>query len=171
MNPTSIYRHVVMLYAGEVGINGPGFCAHSLRSTAATNALNGGADTSVIADLWRMRADGTEPRQITNFGAMSWAPFPHPSGEYVFFTTNKLGFENFELYIVDFEGRKEPVRVTYTPGFDGLPVPDPEGRRLTWTSNRRGGGAQILLAEWNHAGALEALRKAPDRIAASAGGE
>ena len=125
----------------------------------------------LIADLWRMRADGTEPRQITNFGAMSWAPFPHPSGEYVFFTTNKLGFENFELYIVDFEGRKEPVRVTYTPGFDGLPVPDPEGRRLTWTSNRRGGGAQILLAEWNHAGALEALRKAPDRIAASAGGE
>jgi hypothetical protein len=39
----------------------------------------------------------------------------------VIFASNKLGFENFELFIVDIDGRKEPVRVTYTEGFDGLP--------------------------------------------------
>ncbi len=116
-----------------------------------------------ISDLWSMRADGSDPRQITDFGSMSWAPFPHPSGGYILFTTNKLGFANFELFIVDPRGEKEPVRVTYTEGFDGLPVPAPDGRSLAWTSNRRGGGAQLMLADWNHEAAVDALARAPRR--------
>jgi len=31
------------------------------------------------------------------------------------------------------------VRVTYTDGFDGLPVPSPDGKQLAWTSSRAGG--------------------------------
>ena len=58
---------------------------------------------------------------------MSWAPYMHPSGEYIIFASNKLGFENFELFMVDAPGTKEPVRVTYSDGFDGLPVPSPDG--------------------------------------------
>lgn len=66
--------------------------------------------------------------------------------------------------MVDAEGAKEPVRVTYTTGFDGLPVPSPNGRQLAWTSSRSGGSAgQLYLAEWNHAAALEAVRNAPPR--------
>jgi Tol biopolymer transport system component len=118
----------------------------------------------LIADIWTMNLDGSDPRQITDFGAMSWAPFQHPSGDYFLFASNKLGFENFELFMVDSAGTREPVRVTYSPGFDGLPVPSPDGRRLAWTSSRSGGGAgQIFLAEWNHAKALDALRNAPPR--------
>ena len=78
-------------------------------------------------------------KQITDFGAMSWAPYEHPSGEYFLFASNKLGFENFELFMVDTQGTKEPVRVTYSDGFDGLPVPSPDGRQLAWTSSRSGG--------------------------------
>ena len=69
-----------------------------------------------------------DQRQITNFGAMSWAPYEHPSGKYFVFASNKLGFDNFELYMVDAAGTKEPVRVTYSAGFDGLPVPSPDGK-------------------------------------------
>jgi Tol biopolymer transport system component len=95
---------------------------------------------------------------------MSWAPYEHPSGEYILFASNKLGFENFELFMVDRDGSKEPVRVTYSDGFDGLPVPSPDGTRLAWTSSRSGGGAgQIFLAEWNHAKAREAIAKSPSR--------
>ena len=36
---------------------------------------------------------------------MSWAPFFHPSGEYVLFVSNKLGFDNFEMFMVDAMGR------------------------------------------------------------------
>ena len=73
---------------------------------------------------------------------MSWAPYMHPSGEYFIFASNKLGFENFELFIVDTAGAKEPVRVTYTDGFDGLPVPSPDGKTLAWTSSRAGGSGR-----------------------------
>src|SRR4249920_555022 len=84
-------------------------------------------EKGVIADVWTMKPDGSEARQITHFGAMSWAPYEHPSGRYIIFASNKLGFDNFELYMVDAQGTKEPVRVTYSEGFDGLPVPSPDG--------------------------------------------
>ena len=66
--------------------------------------------------------------------------------------------------MVDSQGTKEPVRVTYSDGFDGLPVPSPDGRQLAWTSSRSGGAAgQLFLAQWNHEKALEAIRNAPPR--------
>ena len=121
-------------------------------------------EAGLIADIWTMNVDGTDQRKITEFGAMSWAPYIHPSGRYVIFASNKLGFENFELFLVDVDGRKEPVRVTYTEGFDGLPVPSPDGRLLAWTSNRAGGReGQIFLADWNHEAALSALASAASR--------
>jgi Tol biopolymer transport system component len=95
---------------------------------------------------------------------MSWAPYIHPSGEYILFASNKLGFENFEVFMVDIDGKKEPVRVTYTEGFDGLPVPSPDGTQLAWTSSRGGDrGGQIFLAQWNHEAARKALADAPPR--------
>lgn len=121
----------------------------------------------LIADVWSMNVDGTDSKRITDFASMSWAPYPHPSGAYLFFTSNKLGMDNFEIFIVDVQGLKEPVRVTFSDGFDGLPVPAPDGRKLAWTSNRRGAGGQIFLADWDHERALEALRRAPARSKAA----
>ncbi len=119
------------------------------------------------ADVWTMNPDGSDQRRITDFGSLSWAPYLHPSGEYLFFASNKLGFTNFEIYIVDVEGAKEPVRVTTTDGFDGLPVPSPDGTELAWTSSRHGdsgrGSGQIFVADWNHPKAIELLAAAPTR--------
>jgi Tol biopolymer transport system component len=121
-------------------------------------------EAGLIADVRTMNLDGTDERQITDFGAMSWAPYIHPSGAYVLFASNKLGFENFEVFMVDIDGKKEPVRVTYSDGFDGLPVPSPDGTQLAWTSSRGGGReGQIYLAQWNHQKALEAIKNAPPR--------
>jgi Tol biopolymer transport system component len=123
-------------------------------------------EQGLIADVWTMNLDGTDQRQVTDFGAMSWAPYIHPSGRYVIFSSNKLGFENFELFLVDIDGAREPVRITYSEGFDGLPVPSPDGTQLAWTSNRSGGReGQIYLAQWNHVQALAALDAAPRRSA------
>jgi Tol biopolymer transport system component len=122
-------------------------------------------ETGLYADIWTMTLDGKDLRQVTSFGAMSWSPFQHPSGEYFIFSSNKLGFENFELFIVDSAGKKEPVRVTYTDGFDSLPVFTPDGKQLSWTSTRSGGEeGQIFLAQWNHEKAMEALKNAPPRV-------
>jgi len=103
------------------------------------------------AEIWTMKIDGSDQKQITHLGVMSWAPFYHPSGEYLMFATNKHGFGNFELYLVDTEGKKEPVRVTHTDGFDGLPVFTPDGNKLTWTSSRTTEkGSQLFMTQWNH---------------------
>jgi Tol biopolymer transport system component len=119
-------------------------------------------EQGLLADIWTMNLDGTDQKQITDFGSMSWAPYMHPSGEYIIFSSNKLGFENFELFMVDAAGTREPVRVTYSDGFDGLPVPSPDGKTLAFTSSRSGGAAgQLFLAQWNHEKALEAIHNAP----------
>lgn len=102
----------------------------------------------------RLSNAGAKPqiRQLTRLDAMSWAPFYHPSGDYVVFSTNLHGFANFELYAVDAKGHKEPVRVTYRDGFDGLPAFAPGGAQISWTSGRTGSGdSQIFLADWNDA--------------------
>jgi Tol biopolymer transport system component len=119
-------------------------------------------ESGMIADVWTMKLDGSDKRRVTDFKSMSWAPFYHPSGKYFIFTSNKLGFENFELFIVDAAGEHEPVRVTFTPGFDGLPVFSPDGKKLCWTSGRTGDGkSQLFLADWNDEAARAALGAAP----------
>jgi len=116
------------------------------------------------ADIYSMNLDGSDVRQLTDFEAMSWAPYYHPTMEYVIFASNKLGYSNFELYIVDIEGIKEPVRITHTDKFDGLPVFSPDGKKLVWTSSRTpGGDAQLFISDWNHDQALNALAKSPPR--------
>jgi Tol biopolymer transport system component len=121
-------------------------------------------EQGLIADVWTMNLDGSNQRQVTRFGSMSWAPYMHPSSEYLLFASNKLGFENFEVFMVDVAGTKEPVRITYSDGFDGLPVPSPDGTQLAWTSSRGGGReGQIFLAQWNHEAARAALARAPQR--------
>jgi len=125
---------------------GPFFSPDGKRITWRRFTPNG-----AIAEVWTMNVDGSDARQLTRLGAMSWAPFYHPSGEYLIFTTNKHGFDNFELYLVDAAGKSEPVRVSFSPGFDGLPVFTPDGKRVAWTTNRTASKqSQIFLADWNH---------------------
>ncbi|HZO84268.1 MAG TPA: peptidase M28, partial [Verrucomicrobiae bacterium] len=118
-------------------------------------------ESGAIADVYTMEANGSDVRQVTRFESMSWAPYYHPSGKYLIFTSNKLGFSNFELHIVDAEGRSTPVRVTFTDGFDGLPVFSPDGKKLCWTSGRTADGkSQLFIGDWNNGAALAALQGA-----------
>lgn len=52
LDPGSIYRNVVMKYAKATGIvaEAVGVCVHSMRATAATNALSNGADIAKVRE-------------------------------------------------------------------------------------------------------------------------
>ncbi|MFG0255125.1 MAG: M28 family peptidase, partial [Rhodopirellula sp. JB053] len=130
------------------------------------------APNGATAEIFTMNVDGTDVKRLTNLNAMSWAPYFHPCGDYLIFTTNRHGFANFELYLVRADGTGEPVRVTTTPGFDGLPVFLPGGDQLSWTSNRvlnadgslameddkpKQGTSQIYLADFDDQKARELL--------------
>ena len=71
---------------------------------------------------------------------------------------------------MDVQGRGDPVRITNTKGFDGLPVFTPDGKHLSWTSKRGGtGGSQIYMANWDDAGARAQLGLEKQPLANSVG--
>lgn len=113
--------------------------------------------SGATAEIYVMNRDGSDQKQVTSLNAMSWAPFFHPSGKYLIFTSSITGFSNFELFIVDVEGKKKPVRVTYEDDFDGLPTFSPDGSKISWTHRNQKGESQIFIADWNHEKALEQL--------------
>jgi len=80
-------------------------------------------------ELYVANADGSEALQITWLGAASFAPFFHPSGKRIIFSSNHgdpKGRE-FDLFAVNVDGTGLE-RVTYAPGFDGFPMFSPDGR-------------------------------------------
>jgi len=110
------------------------------------------------AEIWTMDVDGSNQRQLTAEAMVSWGPYFHPSGDYIIYSSNVLGHANFELFMIDVEGVKEPVRVTNTAGTDILPVFSPDGSQLAWSSTRTAdGSSQIYIADWNDQAARELL--------------
>lgn len=76
---------------------------------------------------------------------VNWAPFWHPTGEYLLYTTSEQGHQNYEIYSVEVPlGVRDGVkpadlkrrRLTSGPGFDGLPAFSTDGGLLLWTSQR-----------------------------------
>ena len=116
-------------------------------------------ENGLVAEIYTMDVTGDNPKRLTSLNVMSWAPFFHPSGDYLVFATNKHGFTNFEVYMVDANGKQEPQRITFTDGFDGLPVFTPDGNELVWTTNRTSNKkSQLFTAKWNDAEARKALK-------------
>jgi Tol biopolymer transport system component len=112
----------------------------------------------MTAEVYTMNLDGSDKKQLTHSNTMNWAPYYHPSQKYIIYTTNTQGFANFELYIVDSQGKHEPVRVSFLDGFDGLPVFTPDGDEVYWTRKKDNNDvSQVYRANWNHQAALKAL--------------
>jgi len=107
-------------------------------------------------EIWIMNADGSNKKQVTNLGAASFAPFMHPDGKRIIFSSNygdPKGRE-FDLYIVDVDG-KNLQRVTTSAEFDGFPMFTKDGKRIVWASNRNGkvqGETNLFIADWVEAG-------------------
>lgn len=103
-------------------------------------------------DIRVMDADGSNKRRITDFPGANFAPYWHPSGEKIIFSSNMddpRGRE-FELYLIDVDGTGLE-RITWSDDFDGFPVFSPDGSHLVFASNRHGsepGETNVFIAEW-----------------------
>lgn len=103
-------------------------------------------------ELWVANADGSEARQITRLGGANFAPFFHPDGKRIIFSSN---FESprsgaFDLFLINVDGTGLE-KVTTHREFDSFPMWSPDGRKLVWASNRHGnqtGETDIFIADW-----------------------
>jgi TolB protein len=103
-------------------------------------------------EIFVMDADGKNMRQITNLGSASFAPFFHPSGKKIIFSSNYQGdnTRDFNLYMINIDGTGLE-RITYNPTFDGFPMFSPDGKHIVFASNRfdkKGTETNIFIADW-----------------------
>ncbi len=104
-------------------------------------------------EIFVMNADGSDQRRITNLGGANFAPFFHPSGEKIIFSSNHEEpprSRNFDLYLINLDG-SGLSKVTHTPTFDGFPMFSPDGSKLVFASNRHGlveGETNIFITDW-----------------------
>ena len=102
-------------------------------------------------ELWVADADGSNAKQITDLGAANFAPYFHPDGQRIIFSSNHAtGGRTFNLYIINVDG-SGLEQVTDRDDFDGFPMFSPDGTKLVWASNRNGaaeGDTNIFIADW-----------------------
>lgn len=103
-------------------------------------------------ELFVADADGKNPRQITYLDTAAFAPYFHPSGKRILFSTNKgdpTGRE-FNIWAVDIDG-SNMEQITFTPGFDGFPMFSWDGKKIAFASNRNNkkrGETNVFVADW-----------------------
>jgi Tol biopolymer transport system component len=103
-------------------------------------------------ELFICNTDGSDLTQITNLGNANWAPFFHPSGNKVIFSSNhksEKGFP-FNLFMINIDG-SNLEQITFDGVFDAFPMFSYDGKKLVFSSNRNNGGTRstnLFIADW-----------------------
>jgi Tol biopolymer transport system component len=115
-------------------------------------------------------ADGSDPMQLTDLDAASFAPSFHPTEDVIIFSSNvgdPKGRE-FDLWAMRSDG-SGLRRITHSPGFDGFPHFSPDGKLLAFSSNRATAPGKsdtnVFVARWKGFIPLDPAAERPaDRI-------
>lgn len=103
-------------------------------------------------EIYTCNVDGSNLKKITGFGKANWAPYFHPSGTKILFSSNhasKRGYD-FQLYMLNLNGSGIEA-VTTESNFNAFPMFSPDGKHLVWSSNRNNGGTHdtnVFIADW-----------------------
>jgi hypothetical protein len=103
-------------------------------------------------EIFTCNIDGTDLKQVTHLGKANWAPFYHPSGKKIIFSSNHKGSRGFEfnLFMINEDGTGLE-QITYDKVFDSFPMFSPDGKRIIFSSNRNNKGTRdtnLFVAEW-----------------------
>jgi TolB protein len=103
-------------------------------------------------EIYTCNVDGSDLVQVTHLGKANWAPFYHPSGKKIIFSSNhhsQRGYD-FQLYMVNTDGT-QVERITQESMFNAFPMFSPDGKKLVFSSNRNNGGGRdtnLFIADW-----------------------
>jgi TolB protein len=104
-------------------------------------------------EIYTCNIDGSDLKQVTQLGKANWAPFFHPDGKRIIFSSNHLstgrGF-NFQVYMVNSDGTGLKA-LTSESAFNAFPMFSPDGKQMVFSSNRNNGGTKdtnVFIADW-----------------------
>ena len=114
--------------------------------------LKQGLVAPTAMEIFTCNADGSDLKQITHLGKANWAPFYHPSGKKIIFSSNHKGTRGFEfnLFMINQDG-SGLEQITYDKVFDSFPMFSPDGKRIIFSSNRHNKGTRdtnLFVADW-----------------------
>jgi len=103
-------------------------------------------------ELYVCNVDGSDLKKITDLGSANWAPFFHPNGKKVIFSTNhhRKKHDGFNLFMINLDGTGLE-QITYDGVFDAFPMFSPDGKKLVFSSNRNNHGTHetnLFVADW-----------------------
>ncbi|OGW65182.1 MAG: hypothetical protein A3H49_08930 [Nitrospirae bacterium RIFCSPLOWO2_02_FULL_62_14] len=161
-------RHVRRLTT-EIGYDGGAFFSPDskrivYRASHPTNQTELDAYKALLAqnlvepgqlEIFVMNADGSDKRQVTSNGSSNFAPYFHPDGKRIIFSSNqhdrgKDGPPTFHLYLINDDGTGLE-QVTTTGRFNSFPMFSPDGKRVVWASDRNAtekGEFNLFIADW-----------------------
>jgi TolB protein len=92
--------------------------------------------TPMKMELWLANGDGSNAKQITNYGCASFAPTFTPDGKKLLFASNKAKCDSslFELYLINLDG-SGLEQVTDYGKFTSFPEFSPDGKKLIFSSS------------------------------------
>ena len=103
-------------------------------------------------EIYTCNVDGSDLKQITSLGKANWAPFYHPSGKKIIFSSNhhsKKGYD-FQLFMINEDGTGLE-QITNQSMFNAFPMFSYNGKKLIFSSNRLNGGTRdtnLFIADW-----------------------
>lgn len=116
--------------------------------------LTEGLVTPTEMELYTCNIDGSDLKKITSLGKANWAPFFHPSGEKIIFSSNHASEKGypFNLFMINVDG-SGLEQVSYDGVFDAFPMFSRSGEYLLFSSNRNNEGTHdtnLFLAKWKN---------------------
>jgi TolB protein len=100
--------------------------------------------------------DGKNVRQVTHLPGANWAPFFHPDGKKILFCSNfysqDQGGRVFDILMTNLQGTLLE-RITNSGTFDAFPMFSFDGKKFSFSSNRRADRApshetNVFVADW-----------------------
>jgi len=117
-----------------------------------TDLLAEGLVQPTSMELYICNVDGSDLKKITDLGNANWAPFFHPSGKKILFSSNhqsERGFP-FNLFMINTDG-SGLEQITFDEVFASFPMFSHDGKQLVFASNRNNGGTRatnLFLVDW-----------------------